>query len=676
MKPKNYAKEKSILPKCEKIYAQLLEGYSVEKKDQNDRIIEYWDIYNGILGENQQYDGNAKVFEPIVHDAIEARRKRFTGMTFPSIGNNVECVSMQGDNPQATLAVLQRHIRKTDLRAVVSSLFLNGDVEGQWSLMLDWRRSERKITKKTRKDVEGTTEEIEDIEEEIVVDESPQIEVIPAQDLWIFPATVFDVQDAEIVSVALRLTEDALDDMVERGLIVQSALDKMFSAAENDKIKWAAKERAKDAGIRIKGGKKFALVYQVFTKLKLDGERTPAIIFFGGENTVLGIIKNPHWSKKIPVISVPVDRVAGSIWGKSKIQAVAPLQYQLNDITNMGMDSAQFSVMPIVFTDPLKNPNYASMTLAMAAIWPTSPNDTRIAQFPALYEHAMNIRGMIKSQIMESLDVNEVMLGASPRGRKNASAVGQQSMEAMTTIGDVVKRFEFGVMDRILEWFYEMDLQYREDEVLVEKDGEHGIKAILEAIPPQQITNRYWFKWNGAEQATGPQRVQQMIGLMNVLRGLPPNVLNGRRLDLGPMLDLVVQATCGPTLAQNLLIDQRHEISVPADVENEMLHNNLPVAVSPLDEDVSHIKEHQEAARVTGDKNGLIRAHIVEHTKAIQKKMQEAKPQGYPGIPGGGAQPGVAGTPRPGAMPGQPRAVQGPPGQIHADQLIDGQARG
>src|SRR6185312_11697840 len=205
-----------------------------EKKDQSESIDEYWDIYNCVLGENQQYDGDAQVYEPIVHDAIEARRKRFTGMTFPSVGNNIEVISEQGNSPGETLAILQRHVRETDLRSAVSTLFLNGDVEGQWSIMPDWKRKERTITRK---------------EKETIVDEGPDVTIIPAQDLWVFPATVSDIQDAEIVSVALRLTEDALDEKVEEGVFLKAAVKKLAKDAGEDQAKWAQKERSGEAGI-------------------------------------------------------------------------------------------------------------------------------------------------------------------------------------------------------------------------------------------------------------------------------------------------------------------------------------------------------------------------------------------------------------------------------------------
>lgn len=673
-KLKNYANSKALQDKCAKLYDQIVTGFREEKKDQNDTIEECWDIYNCELGDSQQYDGDSEIYEPIVHDALEARRKRFTGMCFPNVGSNLEVISEQGDMPAATLSVLQRYIKDTNLRAVASTLFLNGDIEGQWSVMPGWKHKERKITRKVQKNLEGTTEDYSDVEEETIIDEGPELTVLPAQDLWVFPPTISDIQDAEIVAVAMRLTTDAIDEMVKEGTFLKEKVDLLVKDGAEEKVIWAEKKRASEAGIKLKAGQKFALIYMAFCKLKLDGEKKPAIVYLGGPDLILGVIANPYWNQKIPVISEPVDKVAGSFWGRSKVKPVAPLQYELNDITNMGMDSAMYSLMPIVMTDPLKNPQYSSMVMAMAAVWSTNPNDTKVIEFPPLYQHALTIKGAIKSQIMESMEVNETMLGKAPAGRKNAQAVGAQSQEALATIGDVVKRFEFGVMNKIMEWFYDLDLQFRDDELAVMIDGEHGVQSIVEKIPPQQVGHRYWFKWLGADKSNGAQNNQQLISWMNVLRGLPPNVLNGRKLDLGPMIDFLNEAICGPTMAQNVLVDERKRISVPPDMENEFMVNNIPAFVSPLDDDVEHIRSHQAAAKETQDLNGQYRRHIEDHIKSIQSKQQQQQPKGQPGIPGslgGGGPPGVAGSPRPGAVPAQPRGGQNPPGAIPADSMQD-----
>ena len=670
---KNYASNPSVVEKARKLYSQIVDGFRIEKKSQNETIDQCWNIYNCELGEYQMYDGDSQIFEPIVHDAVEARRKRFTAMLFPNVGNSIQCISETGETPAETISIMQRHVQYSNLRAMVSAMLLNGDVEGQWSLMLNWKSEKHKVTKKVMEPIEGTDDDLMDVAEEEIVDCGPEVKVIPAQDLWVFPATCSSIDDAEIVAVALRMTDAAIDKLVDDEYILRKNVDKMVKDSQEDETKWADKARAADAGIKIKAGQKFSLVYMVYTKLKLDGDKVPAIVFYGGQDIVLGIIKNPNWCGRVPIVSAPVDRVAGSFWGKSKIEPVMALAYQLNDVTNMGMDSAQYSLLPIVMTDPLKNPRVGSMVMGKAAIWETSPNDTKMLEFPQLYQHALGLRGAIKQQIMESMDVNETMLGKSPQGRKNAQAIAAQSSEALASIGDVTKRVEGDIMNRVIEWFYELDMQYRDDDLWIAIEGEHGVQAKLQRVSPQQVNERYHFRWLGSDQTMGAQRIQQMIGMMNVLRGIPPQQLNGRRLDVGPILDFISQSTFGPTLSQNILIDERHKVSIPPEVENEMLLNNLPVNPAPLDEDIQHIQAHQQAAAQTGDPTGAFRTHIMMHMQAMQKK-QPQPPQGQQGAPGGNA-PGIAGTPRPGAMPGQQRPVQGPPGQIHADQMGDPQAQ-
>jgi hypothetical protein len=64
---------------------------------------------------------------------------------------------------------------------------------------------------------------------------------------------------------------------------------------------------------------------------------------------------------------------------------VSDLQIFANDTINEGADTAHFSAMPIVMTDPLKNPRVDTMVLGLAAVWDASPNDTKIVEFPELW---------------------------------------------------------------------------------------------------------------------------------------------------------------------------------------------------------------------------------------------------------------------------------------------------
>jgi hypothetical protein len=223
----------------------------------------------------------------------------------------------------------------------------------------------------------------------------------------------------------------------------------------------------------------------------------------------------------------------------------------------------------------------------------------------------------------------------------------------------------------LIERIFELDRQFRTKELTVVTMGEVGARAKQQEIPVQAFNERYFFRWCGTQYQAGLQRMQQMIAWMNVLRGIPPQQLDGRRLNVGPILEYGTEQIFGPELGPRILIDERNLYHVDPEDENLMMHNGMPANVHPADDDQKHIATHMRGATLTGDPHGLYRAHIEAHQKAMQQKMMQNQPppQGQPGVPGG-AGPGVPGSPRPGAVPGQPRP-QGPAGMIHPDTVAD-----
>ena len=286
----------------------------------------------------------------------------------------------------------------------------------------------------------------------------------------------------------------------------------------------------------------------------------------------------------------------------------------------------------------------------------------------------------IKAQIHESLDVNEMMMGRQPAGRKNAQAVGAQQQEQSVAIMDHAERFEEEILNPLMERWFEYDCQFRDEELTILTQGEIGVRAAVQKVPPMQWGERYFFQWTGTEFVMNMQRMQQQIATMNVLRGIPPQQLNGRKLDITPILEILTDNVFGAELSPRILIDDRNKYSVPVEIEDEMMVNGIPVEVHEGDDDQQHLQGHAVSGQASHDPAGLIRTHMQAHMMAMQKKREMAmgaqQPQpGAQGVPGG-AGPGVAGTPRPGAQPQMPRPGQQPAGAIHPDAMPGGVARG
>ena len=699
-------KDSEAYKEAARLYPLIQKEYE-NQYDQGRMIAEFWNIYSATPDDNQMYMGNSRSYIPAVRDAINARAKRTVKQLFPSRLKHVQAVGSDPNPPYPQLALIEHYIRKSRLKDIVRSDLTAGDVTGQFNIYIDWTRSYRRVTELVKRnptlggggapeeaaEIPDPTDEEEATEESDILEEGPDIVDFATEDLAVVPPTCNDLERAEAVSIRLRMSRAKVEQMVEEGVFIlpqksriDSFVNKGAGAADDGmRTKAPQKKRAEDAGVRTEGTFTYALIYEVTAQLDFgDGHKRLGYIYYAGQNEIVGIIKAPQWGGKRPTLSAPVERIGGSFFGISKIEPVKFLQWSLNDYWNMGQDSAMYSLLPIVMTDPLKNPNYATMVIGLAAVWAADPNSTKFASFPALWKDAALMCDTIKRQIWESLDVNEIMMGRMPQGRKNNQLMGALQQEQMTAITDHAEYYEEVMLNPLVERIFEYDQQFRTKSLTVRSMGELGVKAQMTDIEPQQWGSRYTFQWSGTAYVQGMQQMQAQIATMNVLRGVPPQQLNGRRLDVSPILDILVGNVFGPEIAPNILIDERNLFTIDSNTENEMLVNGTPVEVHEADEDVQHIQAHQSVARITGDPQLKFRAHIAAHLMQLNRKRQMAAgQQGEPGVPGapgpsagGPAKPGMAGTPRQGAMPGMPRPVQQPPGAIHADNMPGAPGRG
>lgn len=672
------------------IFKDVEKGFAEQNERANDQM-DYWDIYNCQLGPKQFYTGNSKIFVPLVRNACNARQTRFTNQIFPQSGRYVEVTTENGDIPHATIALLEYYVRKAKLRTqVCPPLVRNGDVEGQYNIYVSWVKNTRHVVQRVRKPVEieglDTDDDVDDIAEDTVVHGYPVVEVLADSDVLVLPQTSDSLEAAIAnggsVTICRRWSKAKIRRMIRAGEITQSGGEALIEQMEDKRYGGnpnKPKEAVMAAGIKTEGSK-HALVYETWTELKLKGkERRLCRSYYGGTDKVLGCKRNPFWSDKLPIISAPVEKVQGAFKGQSKVKPVADMQYFANDSINEGADSAAYAMMPIVMTDPEKNPRVGSMILTMAAIWEADPNSTKFAQFPELFKHGLEIVGSVKSEIFQSLSVNPAAIsqqGVGTQQKRNQAQIAAEQQVDILTTADAVTVIEEGILTPMLNRFIELDHQYRDEDLMVPQYGEMGMRANMEMVPPIQFNRRYQFRWFGVEAARNAQQVQQQIAGMNVLRGIPPQQLPGRRINLVPLVAQLVENTFGPRLAPLIFEDLAAQMPVPIDQEDMLLIEGYEVPTHELDDDQAHIQGHaqlmrfaQQAENVGGGVIKKIQTHIFAHMQQMQRKQQAQMQaqQGMPGVPGG-AGPGVAGTPRIGAQPGQPRQ-QGPAGMIHADRM-------
>lgn len=662
-----------------KLYDDVEKGYS-DQRNRVDDILDNWDIYNCRLGDKQFYAGNSKIFLPFVKDAIDARVTRFGNQLFPQSNRCVEVITGEQDHPWALQALIETYVRKAKLRTrVVPAMLRNGDVEGQYSLYVSWREHKRKAAFRVKK--QPTTDGLEnpaaepvmDVEDREVVDAYPKVEVLSDSDLLILPTTVDSVEEAleagGLAAIIRRWTKGKIKKLIAEGEIDEEegeSLVESMSAEQKDPKLDMKKELADVAGVKA-GGKK-AVVYEVWTYLKIKDQMRLCRIYMCGNDRILSCRLNPYWNDRCPVITAPVDKIAGVIKGVSPASAVADLQIFANDTINEGADTAHFSAMPIVMTDPLSNSRVDSMVLGLGAVWDADPNKTRIVEFPDLWRDSMERAGAIKEQIFQTLGVNPAMVpnqtGGKDKKKNQAEIANEQQVDILTT-ADAVTNIADSILTPLIVWFVELDHQFRDDKTTIRVYGEMGQEAIEEEVEPLELTETYEFRWFGVESARNAAQMQQQIAWVNVVKELPPQMYPDYTLDLTPLIIQGTENVFGARIAP-LIFKRKTQNSVDPEIENEALEWGHMMPVHPTDDDAQHLQVHLAGAKMTGDPHGTFRQHMMGHLAQMQAKSQGAMPGQEP--PPQGAQAAPPG-PRPGAQPAMPRQMKQPEGAIPHDSM-------
>jgi hypothetical protein len=663
-----------VKEKLADLYVDVAKGYE-NQRGRTDDILDNWDLYNCQLGEKQFYSGNSKIFIPFVKDAVDARVTRFVNQMFPNNGRYVEITTGEGDPPYATQALIEGYIRNCRMRTrVMPALMRNGDVEGQYTIYVSWKDTKRAAMYRVKKQpmTDGlpneAAEPVDDIEEEEIVDSNPDVEVISDADLLVLPVTVDSIEEAldagGSATIMRRWTKGKIKALIAAGEIDEEAgealIEAMSAIKTEDKID-TSKEQADAAGIK-KGGKE-ALVYETWHMMKVGDDIRLCRIYFGGEDRILSCRRNPYWNDRCPILSAPVDKVSGVFKGRAPVGDVADLQIFANDTINEGADTAHYSAMPIIMSDPLKNPRVDTMVLSLGALWETSPQDTKIVEFPDLWRSALERAGHIKEQIFQTLGVNPAMVPQQTGGakkRNQAEIANEQQVDILTT-ADAVTNVEQEILTPVAQRFVEYDHQFRDEEITIRVYGEPGMRANMEQVEPIQLNKRFDIKWYGVQSARNAAQMQQKIAWVNVVMKLPPTAYPDYTLDLAPMIVEGTEDLFGAKLGPQIF-KRKSIISVDPHIEDQMMEHGFRTAVHPADDDLQHIQDHIAAVQEQGDPHGTFREHIELHQHQMQDKAAAAAKTQQPGGGGGGGSPA-------GAMPTMPRQGKGPPGGIRPDSM-------
>jgi hypothetical protein len=677
-------------------FAKIREGFRGQARRADD-IMDYWAIYNCEIDGNNYYNGNSDLYVPIVHVGIEAIKTRMMGQLFPQSGRYVDVTSSDMELPRGVTALLEDYVRQTHLRTRhIAGLIRNGRIEGQYNLYVDWNRASRwVVSRETVRPrivlpgmpqpidaLDAGPQEVEGIVIEEIRDQHPTVEVLHDTDVLIRPQTANSIDDAlrqgGDVTIIRRWTKETLEDLLERKMVRRRATEELLeiSTREDDEY-WrrSEKELIDAAGIRLaEGGMKIFQVYETWQLEECDKEQRLTKTYYGGYDLVLSDRRNPMWNDRCQLISAPVAKQSGVAKGISPVKPVASLQYFANQIAQQAADSATYSMMPIVMTDPAKNPRTATMLLNVGALWEIDPQSTQFAQFPPIWKDGLELINSLSAQVMNALGVNPSMIPQSSntgRSRQNQAEIAREQQVDIASGLEEAAVIEDDILSPMVTYWAEYDHQFRDEQVSVKTYGPAGQAANIEKVPLLQSTTRFHFSWFGVEQARNAAVQQQLTALMNV--AMSPQMgqalaKNGKQIDPSSALETAFGRLIGWREARKIVVDISAKLAMDPEIENQMLADKFDVPISPLDDDQKHVPVHQQLLQHPDPVVRLYaQVHLKRHEIQLGMKNQaqmQAQGMGQPQPGGGAPQP-----PNPGGAAAGPRAMRGPNGMLHPDQM-------
>lgn len=705
----------------QKRFAAIAKGFE-DQADRSNHLDDWWNCYNCRRDDHGYYNGEAEIYVPTIHDAVDALVTRYSNQLMPQLGRYVEVTSTDGQQPYEITALVNYYLKRSKFKSkILKPLLRCGIIEGQQNLYLDWQVITRTlVSRETRGvltegpqpgqqvDTDAADTEIVDITEEDIEDGFPFFEVIHDADILVLPATSDSIEEAlesgGSVTIVRRFSKEALDRLAEDedlDLDIQGedSRDKhgeplIFSVTpEMTGLKDIEQHLARNIGIKGRG--KHAILFETWQKVPLDergefdeddGYPRLCKTWYALNRQPVGNKRNPNWNDLCPLLSEPVKKEAGVFKGPSLIEPLAHLQYESNDAANERADVDHMSAMPII-TRKASDGN-TPLLIAKGAIWDYNETPPNIIEFPDLGPRA-NARILAARQlIFQSMSVNPAMIpqqSGSGSKRNQAEVAMEQQVDLLTTAEGV--EVTDAQLTEMVERIVDMDHQYRDRALTIRQFGELGVAAEMVDIPPYRNRTQYSFQWVGAQQMKmNAAMAQNGTAFINTLRGMQDQLQkSGLELNLGGLLEIQASALFGPTIARSLLRDLRHELSLDPEIENQMIGEGHEVPVSVFDNDQLHLQSHAQAQQQDGDPHGTMRVHIQWHTRQMTQKMMAqqqqmmqqgaapglpGQPQQRPGAPPQGPQgmrppmgPRIAG-PQSGAQPAQPRIMKAPPGRI------------
>lgn len=650
---KNFAFDSRVRDRALTIFGQITRRRMDERVDLEEKWLEFFRMWNVEKDDNSGYNGRSNLYIPEVRKNVEAQARQLTEAAFPN-DDYLSCTPLQGTFKGADLQLEMRkfQIRQAKLKTQFHSYARQRCLYGTSPVFVPWRNNTRKIwmSRKSGKKITAVRSDVEifngpdfiphDLMRWYALDPLSR----DFQEAGCFYNSLVDKEELQKRDKAGKLF--GYRDLISKAAdaLSSSELERFIEKVESSGLVLEKSGYAGDVDLsQTKGQDNKMLCTQIFAIMELpeglmddEDKNLPVPVIIEMYNSGhIGLVKrNPFFHQQAPYVCgryiIPGPE---QFYGQGIPWAIQFMQHEINSKADQAMDSATLALNPIAFIDPAMAGNMLEFPVEPGAVWQVSPQGVKLSSIPDTTQTGYNAIAMLRAQMADYSDRSPAL----PQQLQGKSRTATQSDIVSSALNVDTKSFasldEEMVLEPAMEMWESLTDQNIQDKQIILVSGGDFKKAKQVLVRKNQLLGRYTYQWNAASLTQNRQILaRQLIDAMKVYGTLPPQIQAQTKFRMDMAFRALIREGMNLPDVERYFGEAGQE-STDVETEYEMLKEGLEISVSPGDNDLEHMKAHDEKlkdGKLDEDQKAILMAHIAEHQaqmEAKQKAIEMARAQ-------------------------------------------------
>lgn len=636
----NYAKDKDY---ADEVGKNLLEIFRLVQGDRSEREERWMESYRTWSADSESGDGNyegrSNLYIPQIRKEVETMTRRILKGIFPDDYLKADPNHFEEEELALVNTQVVRHYLDNvmEFKQSAEPWIKQGVVLGTSPLRSFWCKKQNRQFFKERKfktdpQTGALIPYIQTVEKEITRYNAPVARAEDLFNVWVYPVSAREVKDIQIIFARSKVTRKYMekkkkentahfgDDLPEKGkdtdLEFEEHRERMAQFGESGELQAISK----DDGY-------YDLLEAWFDVELPDGTCVPGVVEIINEQLVTRIQCNPFWHQMPPFDFFRyIKGLPGEFYGRGLPEPIVPMQHQLNDVMNQGMDSATLALNNITIINPAFAPNSDSFEIEPGAKWFADPNGVKQFQFPDLSDTAIKNATVIRGMITEMSD-NAPQLPDPIAGKARSTGQAQMAInEWQTDLFSFLESITAEGLNPFAKKIHMLLQQNLKDDDIIRVTGKYAGTWINRVVTPEMILGNFSFKWIGALQIENQSvKTQQMLNFVKVYQTLPPEARAGFRINWENFLIKLFRDGFLIKDTTNIIETARLNSSVDPVLEGRILDLGGHIKVQEMDDDEAHIAVHTQKIRSLDPKKDLyklavLNRHLRQHQAQLQQK--------------------------------------------------------